>query len=112
MKSLTGATGKNVNHYLSREILLSARRRPNTIRFSRGPECLLVASSHDRQCRRVYTLVADSRHLLSELVREPELEKVLHHRQLIGDGQRATRARRTPITNSRVRKAEGTETAA
>ena len=45
----------------------------------------------------------------SELVCDPELENVLHHRQLIRDGQRATRGGRTPRTSSYVRNVERTE---
>src|SRR5262249_50204964 len=52
-----------------------------------------------------------SRHLFSELVCDAELEKVLHHRQLIRNDQRATRGRRTTGTDSRVRSAEGIEVA-
>src|SRR5262249_22880691 len=51
------------------------------------------------------------RYLLSELVCDAELEKVLHHRQLIRDDQGATTGRRTTGTDSRVRSAECIEVA-
>src|SRR5260370_14694740 len=69
------------------------------------PAALASDPRHHRPCDGV------RRHLLPELVCDAELEKVLHHRQLIRDDQRATRGRRTTGTDSRVRSAEGIEVA-
>jgi hypothetical protein len=46
--------------------------------------------------------------LFSKLVCEPQLENMLHQAQLIGNGQRTTRGRRTTVASSRIRKVEGT----
>src|SRR5262249_1060110 len=82
---------------------------------SPAPPCVVqrvrsATSQRSANCLRL-SLPRVRRHLWSELVCDAELEKVLHHRQLIRDDQGATTGRRTTGTDARVRSAEGIEVA-